>query len=181
MDLLVYFNPSFHPDDPIPSKEVLADYQELLVPVNTVIPGSVKSRSLVIKDITHFNIELKMMRLNSYPIFWIYYCTAGADVLGKLVLTPTEMVFEPLNSNLRGYVDYKGSRKSFSWKTRRYEHEHDHQLRRYLHPRNSKSHPTRFQERRCDFRYFGTLSNRQSVKYNYEDLMPTMKLEKKLT
>ena len=65
------------------------------------------SRGLTIKDLKTFNIELKLMRLNSYPIFWLYYCTAGADVLGKVILTPTEMVFEPLNPNLREFVDYR--------------------------------------------------------------------------
>lgn len=60
------------------------------------------------KDVETFNIELKMMRLSNYPIFWLYYCTAEADILGKLVLTPTEIVFEPLNPNFRGYYDYRG-------------------------------------------------------------------------
>lgn len=71
------------------------------------IPGTVSSRPLVIKDLKTFNIELKMMRLNSYPIFWMYYCTSSADVLGKVTLTPTELVFEPLNPSLHGFVDYR--------------------------------------------------------------------------
>lgn len=103
LDILFYFNEHFTEKQPI------APGKEILVPIETSIQAPVQSRSLIMKDVETYNIELKMMRLSSYPIFWVYYCTADADVLGKLVLTPTELVFEPLNPNFRGYYDYRGT------------------------------------------------------------------------
>ena len=40
------------------------------------------------------------------PIFFVYYCTTQGDVLGKLMFTNREMIFEPLNENLKGFYNY---------------------------------------------------------------------------
>lgn len=40
------------------------------------------------------------------PVFYCYYCTVGGDVLGKLLFTQEEMIFEPLNDHLKGYFSY---------------------------------------------------------------------------
>lgn len=54
-----------------------------------------------------------MMRDPKNPIFFVYYSTIGGDILGKLMFTDREMIFEPLNSGLKGFYNY-GSKKEFS-------------------------------------------------------------------
>ena len=44
------------------------------------------------------------------PTFFVYYCTSQGDVLGKLFFTDREMIFEPLNENLKGFYCYKCKR-----------------------------------------------------------------------
>lgn len=81
-----------------------------MVPVDTKEKTGFSFRSLVMKDLSVFRLEQQMMRLEEYPSFWVYYCTMGSDVLGRLTLTPTELIFEPLNDNFKGYVSYSGRR-----------------------------------------------------------------------
>ena len=50
-----------------------------------------------------------MQELKEYPAYWVYYCTMGSEVLGKITLTPTELVFEPLNDNFKGFISYEGT------------------------------------------------------------------------
>ncbi len=80
----------------------------MLVPVDTIEPPGMQCRSLVMKDLGKFNIERHMTKLEKYPSFWVFYSTMGSDCLGKLTLTPTELVFEPLNDNFKGYFNYNG-------------------------------------------------------------------------
>lgn len=40
------------------------------------------------------------------PTFFVYYATVGGDILGKLMFTDREMIFEPLNPGLKGFYNY---------------------------------------------------------------------------
>jgi len=57
-------------------------------------------------DLKNFAIEEMMMRYGKPPVFFVYYCTNNGDILGKLLLTEYEMIFEPLNDSLKGYFSY---------------------------------------------------------------------------
>lgn len=40
------------------------------------------------------------------PTYFAYYCTTEGDILGKLMFTDYEVLFEPLNERLKGYFNY---------------------------------------------------------------------------
>lgn len=67
-------------------------------------------RALLNKDLTAFNIEYNMTLLDKQPTFWVYYCTRYADVLGRLILSETDLIFEPMNDNFKGWCNYASSR-----------------------------------------------------------------------
>lgn len=67
---------------------------------------------LTVLDLRNFKIENLMMSDPRNPIFFVYYSTVGGDILGKLMFTDREMIFEPLNSGLKGFYNY-GSKKIF--------------------------------------------------------------------
>ncbi len=37
--------------------------------------------------------------------FYIHYSTVKGDALGKLILTDHEIIFEPLNKKLKGFIN----------------------------------------------------------------------------
>jgi hypothetical protein len=100
MDTLLLFNDQWKPDERIPSNK------EILLPIDALTGVEGTTRQLCAKDLDTFHIESRCMDMENYPVFWVYYCTAEADVLGKLVMANTEMIFEPLNDNFKGFYNY---------------------------------------------------------------------------
>lgn len=62
---------------------------------------------LAVRDLESFKVEDIMQNDKEMPIFYCYYCTSGGDILGQLMFTKNEIIFDPLNSNLKGYYDYE--------------------------------------------------------------------------
>lgn len=63
-----------------------------------------KVRFLTIGDI--MSIDFEKIVENHKPItFYIHYSTVKGDALGKLILTDYEMMFEPLNKSLKGFIN----------------------------------------------------------------------------
>lgn len=103
MYLFAFLNSTIDPASPVPDKEIL------VIPADTKVPnGEVRTRTLVLKDLSKYDIEMRMTELPNFPVFWCYYCTSGADVLGRLTLTESELLFTPLNDNFKGYHNYAG-------------------------------------------------------------------------
>lgn len=71
-------------------------------------------RPLQLKDLSEYSLEDRMMLLPNFPVFLLYYCTSTADVLGRLVVSQTEIIFEPLNHAFRGFYDYQGRKLIYS-------------------------------------------------------------------
>lgn len=61
---------------------------------------------LTIEYLKKFGIEDILANHPITPAFYVYYCTQGGDILGKLMLTDNEMIFEPLNHKLKGFHNY---------------------------------------------------------------------------
>lgn len=57
-------------------------------------------------DLRNLNIERLLQNDPFLPTFFAYYCTTEGDILGKLMLTKYEVLFEPLNEKLKGYYHY---------------------------------------------------------------------------
>lgn len=47
------------------------------------------------------------MMKEQFNEFFIYYCTIRGDVLGKIIITNNEILFEPLNEQFKGYINSK--------------------------------------------------------------------------
>ncbi len=106
------------------------------------MPLTWEFRALLNKDLKVFNIEYNMTLLDKQPTFWVYYCTSKADVLGRLILSETDLIFEPMNENFKGWRNY-ASRPAFTRPRslpRPPSDEPHSQLRRRLHPRVEESH-----------------------------------------
>jgi hypothetical protein len=81
----------------------------LLAPVDREYTECSEVRPLQLKDVTDFSLEDKMMMMPNHPMFLVYYCTPNAEVLGRFVISNTELIFEPLNHKFRGFYDYEGT------------------------------------------------------------------------
>jgi hypothetical protein len=74
-----------------------------------LIPFYAKTKNcadLTIADLRKFGIEDILAKHPTCPTFFVYYCTQAGDILGKLMLTEKEMIFEPLNDKLKGFYNY---------------------------------------------------------------------------
>lgn len=91
------------------SKEKVPVKHDCVMPIGVHVPADMHTRSIHLKDLEVFGIEWKLMNLKDNPVFFIYYCTSGADVFGKLMLNKTELIFEPLNESFRGFYRYGNS------------------------------------------------------------------------
>lgn len=90
------------------SKPKLSKNSVLLVPLEREYTEASSVRPLQLKDLSEHSLEDRMMMLPNFPMFLLYYCTSAADVLGRLVVSQTELIFEPLNHAFRGFYDYQG-------------------------------------------------------------------------
>lgn len=76
---------------------------------NVLIPIYAKSkncRELTVSDLRKFGIEDILASNPTTPTFYVFYCTQAGDILGKLMVTEKEIIFEPLNDNLKGFYNY---------------------------------------------------------------------------
>lgn len=87
----------------IPKDLRLRKYTKVLVPIYTKGPDC---QDLTIEDLRKFGIEDTLANHPKLPIVYLYYCTSGGDILGKLMFTDNEMIFEPLNHSLKGFYNY---------------------------------------------------------------------------
>jgi hypothetical protein len=87
-------------------EEKLPPKRELIVPRHAIVPLTWDFRALMHKDLTVYNIEYNMTLLDKQPTFWAYYCTRNADVLGRLILSDADLIFEPMNDNFKGWCNY---------------------------------------------------------------------------
>lgn len=77
----------------------------LLVPSSS--NESPELRQVTVGDLAHFDFDEALF--NSEPTtFIIQYHTLQRVVLGKLILTQYELMFEPLNPSLKGRLDQVG-------------------------------------------------------------------------
>ena len=76
--------------------------KELVVP-ETVGDNNEGIRAIVIGDLMDIDFE-RIAQMNQPYTFLIQYCTVKGVALGKLTLTEYEIIFEPLNPNLKGFV-----------------------------------------------------------------------------
>ena len=63
-------------------------------------------KDLTVIDLKNLRIENLLRKDPKLPTFFAYYCTTEGDILGKLMFTEYEVLFEPLNQNLKGYYNY---------------------------------------------------------------------------
>lgn len=55
------------------------------------------------------NGEFEKIAENHKPFtFYVHYSTVRGDALGKLILTDYEIIFEPLNKKLKGFINQEG-------------------------------------------------------------------------
>lgn len=79
--------------------------KELLVPSSS--NASPELRQVTVGDLGHFDFDEALF--NSEPTTFIaQYHTLQRVVLGKLILTEFELMFEPLNPSLKGRIDQVG-------------------------------------------------------------------------
>lgn len=52
------------------------------------------------------NTDFEKILENHKPFtFYVHYSTVKGDALGKLIITEEEIMFEPLNRNLKGFIN----------------------------------------------------------------------------
>lgn len=52
------------------------------------------------------NTDFEKILENHKPFtFYVHYSTVKGDALGKLIVTEEEIMFEPLNRNLKGFIN----------------------------------------------------------------------------
>ena len=62
------------------------------------------ARSIQSSDIKFININELLSKLD-FPCFLVSYCTSRGFAFGKLTLTAFEIIFEPFNPKLMGFVN----------------------------------------------------------------------------
>jgi hypothetical protein len=87
----------------IPKDLRLRKNTKVLVPIFARSPNCI---DLTVEDLRKFGIEETLAYHPKLPIIYLYYCTSGGDILGKLMFTENELIFEPLNHSLKGFYNY---------------------------------------------------------------------------
>ena len=65
-------------------------------------------RAITVGDLSLFDFD-EALELSDTPTFLVQYHTLRKIVLGRLIITDYEVIFEPLNLNLKGKVDQLSS------------------------------------------------------------------------
>lgn len=66
-----------------------------------------KGRDLTFEDVIEHDLESRIMRDPKSPTFYLYYGTVHSDILGKVLLTDMEIIFDPLNERFKGIFGYE--------------------------------------------------------------------------
>ena len=61
-------------------------------------------RHLTVGDLLSIDFE-KIIETHKPYSFYIHYSTVKGDALGKLILTDRELIFDPLNRHLKGFIN----------------------------------------------------------------------------
>lgn len=69
--------------------------------------SSLPGRELEVSDVTTLDIERRMTIDPRSPTFYFYYATYHGDVLGKVLITDMEIIFDPLNEKFKGVYGYE--------------------------------------------------------------------------
>lgn len=64
---------------------------------------------MTVTDLRKYNLEERLMSDPATPTFYVYYATVHGDILGNLILTDYEMIFDPLNEKFKGILSYEFS------------------------------------------------------------------------
>jgi hypothetical protein len=80
--------------------------KKILVPLSASNLNQIQTADLTVQDLKTFEIQKMMENDPNNPTFFVYYCTTGGDVLGKLIFTSNEVIFDPLNAKLKGVISY---------------------------------------------------------------------------
>lgn len=74
-----------------------------------VVPAYFKGTSaeLTVADVKKFNIEGRLATDPKTPKYHLYYATVHGDVLGQVILTDREILFDPLNEQFKGLFSYE--------------------------------------------------------------------------
>jgi hypothetical protein len=65
-------------------------------------------RELTVGDLMEADFDGLLQKVEP-PVFLVQYCTVRGIALGKLTLTDYEIMFEPLNSKLKGFINQECS------------------------------------------------------------------------
>lgn len=70
-----------------------------------IVPSDSKgdSRNLTVGDLMHIDFE-NILERDQPTKYYVHYSTVKGDALGKLILTDYEIIFDPLNSKLKGFI-----------------------------------------------------------------------------
>jgi hypothetical protein len=68
-------------------------------------------RKLTVGDIMNGRFEIILENHKPYT-FFVHYSTVRGDALGKLILTDYEIIFEPFNQKLKGFINQDSFLKS---------------------------------------------------------------------
>lgn len=85
------------PDGPFPKNK------DLVVPDR--VPKAVQGvRELTVGDLMEQDFDSLLLKIEP-PVFIVQYYTVKGIALGKLTLTDYEIIFEPLNPKLKGFIN----------------------------------------------------------------------------
>lgn len=76
----------------------------LIIDENLVFEKEHLVRHLTIGDLMNTDFE-KIIENHKPNTFYVHYSTVKGDALGKLILTDYEIMFEPLNKSLKGFIN----------------------------------------------------------------------------
>lgn len=91
----------------------LTDDKQLLTAGRRVlVPGNVKSdllqaEEITVADVRAMSVEAKLRSNPVEPVFFVYLATGLGEVLGKLILTDMEVMFDPLSDQFKGQFNYE--------------------------------------------------------------------------
>lgn len=85
--------------------------QKLLIPESLILdPEEEFLQGLTIGDLMTIDLDSVIENHKPYS-FFIHYSTVKGDALGKLILTDQEIIFDPLNKNLKGFINQESELK----------------------------------------------------------------------
>jgi len=64
-------------------------------------------RELTVTDLKRYDLEERLTTDPVTPVFYLYYATVHGDILGQLMLTDCELIFDPLNEKFKGIYTYE--------------------------------------------------------------------------